>query len=105
MPAFLAPGKSFPTPRPASGAAEAGKPLANTRGFPWERPRTGRPAKDERNACDHMRFSRSEQSTVKQIKARLDRDRPELAARVRAGELSANAAAIEAGFRDCELSH
>jgi hypothetical protein len=30
--------------------------------------------------------------------ARLDRDRPELAERVRAGELSANAAAIEAGF-------
>jgi hypothetical protein len=31
--------------------------------------------------------------------ARLDRDHPKLAARVRAGELSANAAAIEAGFR------
>ena len=31
--------------------------------------------------------------------ARLDRDAPELAARVRAGGISANAAAIEAGFR------
>jgi hypothetical protein len=31
--------------------------------------------------------------------ARLDRDNPDLAARVRAGELSANAAAIEAGWR------
>ena len=31
--------------------------------------------------------------------ARLDRDRPELAARVRAKELSPHAAAIEAGFR------
>lgn len=31
--------------------------------------------------------------------ARLDRDRPELAEQVRAGKLSANAAAIEAGFR------
>jgi hypothetical protein len=31
--------------------------------------------------------------------ARLRRDRPDLAARVRSGELSANAAAIEAGFR------
>jgi hypothetical protein len=31
--------------------------------------------------------------------ARLDRDAPELAAKVRAGDLSANAAAIEAGFR------
>ena len=31
--------------------------------------------------------------------ARLDRDRPDLAERVRAGQLSANAAAIEAGWR------
>ena len=31
--------------------------------------------------------------------ARLDRDRPDLAERVRGGDLSANAAAIEAGFR------
>jgi hypothetical protein len=31
--------------------------------------------------------------------ARLDRDAPELAERVRSGELSAHAAAIEAGFR------
>jgi len=30
--------------------------------------------------------------------ARLDRDRPDLAQRVLSGELSANAAAIEAGF-------
>ena len=30
---------------------------------------------------------------------RLDRDHPELFGRVKAGELSANAAAIEAGFR------
>lgn len=30
---------------------------------------------------------------------RLERDRPDLAARVKAGDLSANAAAIEAGFR------
>ena len=31
--------------------------------------------------------------------ARLDRDRPDLAEKVRSGELSANAAAVEAGFR------
>jgi hypothetical protein len=31
--------------------------------------------------------------------ARLDRDNPELADAVRSGELSANAAAIKAGFR------
>jgi len=33
------------------------------------------------------------------VVARLDRDAPELAAKVRAGGISANAAAIEAGFR------
>jgi hypothetical protein len=33
------------------------------------------------------------------ILARLDRDRPDLATRVRTEELSANAAAIEAGFK------
>jgi hypothetical protein len=38
-------------------------------------------------------------TTVEYTLARLNRDRPDLAARVRAGELSANAAAIEAGFR------
>lgn len=36
-------------------------------------------------------------TTRADVLARLDRDRPELAARVRAGELSANAAAIAAG--------
>jgi hypothetical protein len=36
---------------------------------------------------------------VPQVLARLTRDRPDLAERVRAGELSAHAAAIEAGFR------
>lgn len=38
-------------------------------------------------------------NTVEYKLARLDRDRPDLAAKVRAGDLSANAAAIEAGFR------
>jgi len=37
--------------------------------------------------------------------ARLDRDYPQLAARVRSGELSANAAAIEAGFRKKPKRH
>ena len=36
--------------------------------------------------------------------ARLDRDRPDLAQRVRAKEISANAAAIEAGFRKRMIS-
>jgi len=40
-----------------------------------------------------------EKNTVKHLLARLDRDRPDLAARVRANETSAHAAAIEAGFR------
>ena len=34
---------------------------------------------------------------------RLDRDRPELAKLVRAGRLSANAAAVRAGFRKANL--
>jgi hypothetical protein len=34
------------------------------------------------------------------LAARLERDRPDLAARVEHGELSAHAAAIEAGFRE-----
>lgn len=38
-------------------------------------------------------------TTAEYTLARLDRDRPDIAARVRAGELSANAGAIEAGFR------
>jgi hypothetical protein len=38
-------------------------------------------------------------STVRTIISRLKRDRPDLAEKVAAGELSANAAAIEAGFR------
>jgi hypothetical protein len=37
--------------------------------------------------------------------ARLDRDRPDLAARVRAKKMSANAAAIEAGFRKPPLKN
>jgi len=38
-------------------------------------------------------------NTRERTLARLHRDRPDLAAKVEAGELSANAAAIEAGFR------
>lgn len=41
----------------------------------------------------------NEKNTKAHILARLDRDRPDLAARVRAGTMTANAAAIEAGFR------
>lgn len=37
--------------------------------------------------------------TAAYVIARLNRDRPDLAEKVRVGELSANAAAIEAGFR------
>lgn len=37
--------------------------------------------------------------TVPHFLARLTRDRPDLAAQVQAGKLSANAAAIEAGWR------
>lgn len=67
-----------------------------------DRPGSGRPKKgevkepQERNqACN----ARLKYGTVPHTLARLDRDKPELAEKVRAGELSANAAAIEAGFR------
>jgi hypothetical protein len=41
----------------------------------------------------------NEKNTRTHWLARLDRDRPDLAARVRAKTMSANAAAVEAGFR------
>src|SRR5262245_64443965 len=41
----------------------------------------------------------SEKNTAKHWMARLDRDRPDLAAKVDAGLMTANAAAVEAGFR------
>lgn len=64
------------------------------------RAKAGRPKKDEKNGDKHNHFSQEERGTGRDYTlARLDRDRPELAARVRAGDLSANAAATEAGFR------
>jgi hypothetical protein len=44
-------------------------------------------------------LKRSEMNTRKHVLARLDDKRPDLAARVRAKQMTANAAAIEAGFR------
>jgi hypothetical protein len=44
-------------------------------------------------------LDRKEMNTVEHIKARLHRDDPDLAARVEAGELTANAAAILKGWR------
>src|SRR5262245_19448038 len=59
----------------------------------------GRPKKDgdEKDVTSFLK--RSEMNTKAHILARLDRDRPDLAAHVRAGTMSANAAAIEAGYR------
>jgi len=57
----------------------------------------GRPKKGEEKA-DNVSFSNFGNSRA-YILARLDRDRPDLADKVVAGELSANAAAIEAGFK------
>jgi hypothetical protein len=54
------------------------------------------PGRGKKTGSDTTRFSGR---GTGYILARLDRDRPELAAKVRAGKLSANAAAIEAGFR------
>ena len=53
--------------------------------MPWE------------NKVDHINLKGGGTSRA-YVLARLDRDRPDLAQRVRNGELSANAAAIEAGF-------
>lgn len=57
----------------------------------------GRPKKGEGKG-DNITFSRGTTGRA-YILARLDRDRPDLAEKVRAKKLSANAAAIEAGFR------
>jgi hypothetical protein len=57
----------------------------------------GRPKKGEEKAgtASFSKLGTTRATTL----ARLDRDRPDLAAKVRAGELSANAAAELAGFR------
>lgn len=58
----------------------------------------GRPSKDEKN--DNIINLRAQQGTSRAFTlARLEREAPKLAAAVHAGEMSANAAAIEAGFR------
>jgi hypothetical protein len=57
----------------------------------------GRPKKGEEKPSNR-RISHYGTNTAYTL-ARLDRDRPDLAAQVRAGELSANAAAIKAGWR------
>jgi hypothetical protein len=58
----------------------------------------GRPKKGEGKGDNDVTFSGRGNSAIYTL-ARLDRDRPDLAAQVRSGRLSANAAAIEAGFR------
>jgi hypothetical protein len=63
----------------------------------------GRPSKDEKD--NNVMISPKRQGNDRSyLLARLKRDRPELAARVEAGQLSANAAAIEAGFRKPTLT-
>lgn len=64
------------------------------------RSKAGRPPKDEANA-DSVRIKRNEHGNSRKVAlARLDRDgHTELAAQVRAGTKSANAAAIQAGIR------
>lgn len=56
-------------------------------------------AKDKENKVTngHIKLSERGPNTVDRTLGRLKRDHPELAKRVVAGELSANAAAIEAG--------
>lgn len=55
----------------------------------------GRPEKN----VDSINISQKGGSDPSYLLARLKRDRPDLAAKVVAGELSAHAAAVEAGFR------
>jgi hypothetical protein len=55
------------------------------------------PGRGKKTACNTSRFP--SYGTVEYWLPRFDRDRPDLAARVRAGELTANAAAEEAGWR------
>ncbi|MEO1979145.1 MAG: hypothetical protein ABGZ24_01350, partial [Fuerstiella sp.] len=57
--------------------------------------KAGPPPVEERNGSDTTIKDRGQTYTLR----RLARDHADLLARVRAGELSANAAAIEAGFR------
>jgi hypothetical protein len=51
------------------------------------------------NQDGNRHLDRKELNTVEHIKARLHRDDPELLARVERGELTANAAAVEMGWR------
>lgn len=59
----------------------------------------GRPKAEEANGSDDNHSSDPIGRGSDYALARLERDRPELAEKVKAGELSANAAAVEAGFR------
>lgn len=62
--------------------------------------RHGRPTKEEReNKGGMSTLMPEDKNTRTHWLARLDRDRPDLAGLVRAGGLSANSAAIRAGFR------
>jgi hypothetical protein len=58
--------------------------------------KSGKARADQGGGC-HL--DRKEMNTVEHIKARLRRDDPELLARVEAGELTANAAAVAKGWR------
>jgi hypothetical protein len=62
--------------------------------------RRGRPTKEEQaNKGDIATLLPEQKNTKTHVLARLDRDHPKIAAEVRAGKISANAAAIQAGFR------
>jgi hypothetical protein len=58
-----------------------------------------RRSEEARDQGGNTTLKPEEKNTVKHTLARLRRDRPDLAGRVEDGEISANAAAIEAGFR------
>lgn len=92
-------GISMPVPMPAAvKIGKLGAPIGNQNARASFEINT-------QNNCDNITVDSGVESRTKRgtssdyTLARLDRDKPELADRVRAGEISANAAAIEAGFR------
>lgn len=59
----------------------------------------GRPPNAERNADDYQHYPRQKHNSADHVKQRLREADPEMHARVERGEISANAAAVEKGWR------
>lgn len=89
----------YDTLREIVGRYERGE-ISVDEGVAHLRAKAGRPPKGDACNADNIRISRNEHGTSRKVtEARLRRDHPALYEAVQRGELSANAAAIEAGFR------